>query len=160
MDIDLILKYKNILASLMAVVVVLFTANKIYSGYFDSEERLNNEERSIENIEALASNLKMMDKQLKDMEAKIFNGDIFNFKRFLERTAENSNVTINSFKSHTVKERKDYKKVEVNIDVTADYRDLSKFIHAIEDADPVTIIKLNRRRNSGCYIILFHIVLR
>ena len=52
MGIDVILRYKNILASLTAIVVMLFAANKIYSGYLDSEERLNNREKSIENIEA------------------------------------------------------------------------------------------------------------
>ncbi|RLF32453.1 MAG: hypothetical protein DRN08_06630 [Thermoplasmata archaeon] len=160
MGIDVILKYKNILISLMVVVVMLFAANKIYSGYLDSEERLNNREKSIENIEVLAGNLKKMDKQLKDIEAKIFNGDIFDFKRFLERTAEGSGVTVNSFKPHTIKERKSYKKVEVNIDITADYKGLNSLIHAVEDAASATIIKLDRRKNSGHYIIVFYVVIK
>ena len=160
MGIELILKYKNILVSLLITVVILFAADKLYSGYLNDERELDDRQKSIENIKVLTHNLKIVDKQLKDMKAKVFNGDIFDFKRFLERTAESSGVTINSFKPHTIKERKNYKKVEVDIDISADYKGLSNLINAIESTASVTIIKLNRRRNSGRYIILFYIVLK
>jgi len=160
MGIESVLRYKNIFASLIAVLAVLFAANSIYSGYLKDGEKLKGKSKKIEDIKVMAGSLKRMDKQLKGTKAKVFNGDIFDFKRFLERTAESSGITINSFKPHTVKERKNYSKVEIDINITADYTGLTKLVHTIEDDASVTIIKLDRRKNAGRYVILFYVVLK
>ena len=160
MDIGLILKYKNIFASLIVVLVVLFAAKNIYTGYLNKEEKLNNQEKSIEDVKVLAGNLERIDKNLKDMKEKIFNGDIFDFKRFLEHAAKESKVAINSFTPRTIKTIDSYNKVKVTIDITADYKGLTNLIHAIEDTASATIIRLERRKQSGHYLILFYVVLK
>jgi len=160
MDIGLILKYKNIFASLIVVLVVLFAAKNIYTGYLNKEEKLNNQEKSIEDVKVLAGNLERIDKNLKDMKEKIFNGDIFDFKRFLEQAAKESKVAINSFTPRTIKTIDSYNKVKVTIDITADYKGLTNLIHAIEDTASATIIRLERRKQSGHYLISFYVVLK
>lgn len=128
-----ILRYKNILLSIIIVVVFIFITKGLWAGHSLLIEDLKKKMSDLESGKLLIERWNVANNECNKLKEGLAIKDEVSFKKFLEEKTKNSGINV-TYLSPTRKQEDFYSEISFNLRATSDsYATVVNFLNALEE---------------------------
>lgn len=141
-------QYRNILIVIAILVVAIFVSRNIYKDFTTQKKTIEKETEDLEEGKITIEQWRRKVAEYKDLKEEFFQGSLLDVKKFIEDTAQSTEVVINSLNQS--ESQTDYFQVgEFNLNINCTYRQLIRFIRLLEKkAVEVTNLSIDQTSRS------------
>lgn len=153
MDKKILLRYKNIIAVIIVILVAIVVDGVIYLKYLEKKEATEREKEELNKKLSLAKRINIIDRRLKKIDKKFLHGDVLDFKKSVEKKIEDLNknysISVLSLKPELIETGKFYKKARLSLQLACNYKALVELIKKLEEMSSLEIENLSIIKSEG-----------
>jgi cell division protein FtsL len=153
MEVKDILRYKNILAAIIIVVIFWFIGKNIIAGYNQKMQSLSEKKKEKQEYKQMADQYSKLNSQYASLAQKYFQGDEIDFKNYVEVLASEKSLQLEALRP-IQKSGRFYKINKLAVDMKGLYSGFVQFIKELEENNIKIKTLTMEQREQGIYVKL------